>query len=154
MKPVLVRRAEQADSHILLDLVERLVEFGPPPWRDAGAMRRIDRQNLEKAIASTAQDPSVLVAWSGSDIAGFIHLHSALDAYNECPHGHISDIVVASEFEGRGVAQSLMDAAEDWARAQGYAWLTLNVFEDNARALKAYERRGFQRDILRMVRPL
>jgi RimJ/RimL family protein N-acetyltransferase len=47
-----------------------------------------------------------------------------------------------------------MDAARDWAVAQGFRWLTISVFEKNARAAAIYEKAGFNRDILRLVQAL
>ena len=45
-----------------------------------------------------------------------------------------------------------MRAAEDWARANGYSRLTLNVFEGNARARAVYEKFGYQVETIRYVK--
>ncbi|MET0974198.1 MAG: GNAT family N-acetyltransferase [Leifsonia sp.] len=45
---------------------------------------------------------------------------------------------------GAGVTDALLDRIEDWARTHGNT-LTLHVHEDNARAIAAYESRGFER---------
>ncbi len=45
--------------------------------------------------------------------------------------------------DAAGVADALLSAVEDWARAEGGEHLLLFVHEDNARARAAYERRGF-----------
>jgi RimJ/RimL family protein N-acetyltransferase len=42
--------------------------------------------------------------------------------------------------------------AESWAREQGMAMLTLNVFDGNARARRVYERNGFAPETLRYVK--
>ena len=36
----------------------------------------------------------------------------------------------------------------------GFDWLTISVFETNGRAAGLYERLGFGRDIVRLVKPL
>lgn len=53
-------------------------------------------------------------------------------------------VYVAPEFRGSrlGVTDALLAAVEDWARTES-SRLTLHVHEDNARARRAYERRGF-----------
>jgi GNAT superfamily N-acetyltransferase len=110
---------------------------------------------LSAALLSTVPDPIVLVVGASTDeIAGFIHLHSAIDYYTERPHGHVADIVVAAEYEGQGVARLLLAAAKDWARENNYEWLTISVFEQNLHAAQLYERVGFRREILRMIMPL
>ena len=53
-------------------------------------------------------------------------------------------VYVAPDFRGseRGVTDALLATVEDWARTEGDR-LTLHVHEDNARARRAYERRGY-----------
>ena len=52
------------------------------------------------------------------------------------------------------MAIALIAKAEEWARSQGLDWLTISVFEANGRAAGLYERLGFGRDIVRLVKPL
>ena len=54
-------------------------------------------------------------------------------------------LYVARAWHGRGVAQSLMDAAIDVARARGAQTLWLGVWERNARAAAFYAQYGFAR---------
>lgn len=61
---------------------------------------------------------------------------------------------MAEGAEGTGIAHRLMQEAETWARAQGYRFLCLDVFADNRQAVEFYERRDFQTETLRMVKPL
>jgi GNAT superfamily N-acetyltransferase len=86
--------------------------------------------------------------------AGFAFLEHATDYFSGARHGHLGMIAVAADSEGHGVGRALMDAAEAWARAQGYARLTLNVFEGNTRARRAYERAGFAVETIRYVKEL
>lgn len=53
-------------------------------------------------------------------------------------------VFVAPEWRGRQICltDALLEAIEDWARAEG-GRLTLHVHEDNNRARKYYERKGF-----------
>jgi GNAT superfamily N-acetyltransferase len=56
---------------------------------------------------------------------------------------HIGLFIVSSRLHGSGVAQSLYESLERWARDSGSRWLRLGVVEGNARAEKFWERRGF-----------
>jgi ribosomal protein S18 acetylase RimI-like enzyme len=153
--PVEVRRAARADREAILKLVPRLVAFGPPAWRDAAAMTATDGKVIAAALESSGDDPIVLVAVTASNaVMGFIHLRSAIDYYTERKHGHVADIVVDEAYEGRGIGRQLLAAADDWARAQHYEWLTLGVFSENTRAAQLYERAGFKKDIVRLLKPL
>ena len=54
-------------------------------------------------------------------------------------------LYVASAWHGRGVAQALMNAALDAARARGARTLWLGVWERNPRAVAFYAKYGFAR---------
>lgn len=54
-------------------------------------------------------------------------------------------LYVARAWHGRGVAQRLMDAVLDAARARGGGTLWLGVWERNPRAVAFYEKYGFTR---------
>ena len=154
-KSPLIRRALPSDADALRLLIPRLVAFGPPPWRDAKHMTETDLEVISRALLAEGGNPIVYVAeGEAGDLAGFIHLHSATDYYRRRDHGHVADIVVAQAYEGQGLATALLAKAEEWARAQGFDWLTISVFEANGRAAGLYERLGFGRDIARLVKPL
>ena len=150
-----LRRARDTDRDVVLALVPRLVSgFTPPPWRQPGAMTPTDLDVISQALASQSDDPVIYVAEGGDGIVGFIHLTSREDYYRRRRHGHIGDIVVAEGEEGQGIATTLMAKAEEWCRAQGYDWLSLSVFEQNERAERLYRKLGFQRDVIRLLKPL
>jgi ribosomal protein S18 acetylase RimI-like enzyme len=56
---------------------------------------------------------------------------------------NIHDLAVLPEWRGRGIGRSLLAAAEDRARRCGCCKLTLEVQDDNARALGLYRSFGF-----------
>jgi ribosomal protein S18 acetylase RimI-like enzyme len=68
------------------------------------------------------------------------------------PIGHVVDLVVARDGEGRGVGRSLLAAAERWAEEAGYPWLTLHVFEGNDGARRLYEQTGYVVEWTRMLK--
>lgn len=149
-----VRRACDADADAVLALVPRLVEFGPPHWRDAGEMTSTDLEVIAAALRSPGDDPAVIVSELGGRVVGFVHVHSKLDYHRRRPHGHVADLVVAEGSEGLGIATRLLTEAEGWARAQGWDWLSISVFGENERAVGLYEQYGFGRDTLNLLKPL
>jgi GNAT superfamily N-acetyltransferase len=154
-KPLLIRRALPSDADALRALIPRLIAFGPPPWRDPNLMTATDIAVISRALQAEGSNPIVYVAeGEAGDLAGFIHLHSATDYYRRRDHGHVADVVVAEAYEGQGLATRLLAKAEEWARSQGFDWLTISVFEENGRAASLYDRLGFRRDIARLVKPL
>jgi GNAT superfamily N-acetyltransferase len=151
---VRVRRASAADAAAVLALVPRLVEFGPPAWRDPREMTATDADVIAAALRAEADDPAVIVSELEGRVVGFIHLHSKVDYYRRRAHGHVADLVVAEGSEGLGIATRLLAEAEDWARRQGWDWLSISVFGENERAAALYEHHGFGRDTLNLLKPL
>lgn len=152
---IMVRPATPDDADFVLALVPQLLAFGPPPWRSRRQMTDTDALVIGRALQGLSAGATVLVAEdTAGKLLGFIHVSGEPDYYTRGECGHIADIVVAPEARRRGVGETLIAAAEQWARAKGYSLLTLNVFieNDNARAL--YERTGFGAETVRYVKKL
>jgi GNAT superfamily N-acetyltransferase len=150
---VKIRAASAEDSEFILHLAERLIEFGDVPGRDRAQMIARDRSVL--AAALTGGDSAVFVAVDDDGRSlGFIHLTTADDYYDARTTAHVADLVVAHEAAGRGVGAALMQRAEEWAREQGFAMLTLNVFTANRRAREFYARLGFAEEWIRCLKRL
>lgn len=58
--------------------------------------------------------------------------------------GHIITVDVTERFRRRRVGTLLMDAAEDWFRTQGIAWVCLEAAETNTSAQRFYLARGYK----------
>jgi GNAT superfamily N-acetyltransferase len=104
----------------------------------------VDR--LQREVA--AQAGAILVA---EDSGRFLGLVACLvvrdDAVQETAdsnvHGYVTDIYVVPEWRGSGLAQALLQAAEDQLAPTGVSRLRINVLAANARARRAYEKGGF-----------
>jgi len=149
------RSASVGDKEFIISLLPRLAEFGPPSWRDAAQMTATDTQVLSDRLLNQPPGTAIFIAEDDKGVAlGFIHLQTGTDYYNHEEHGHIADIVVAPEGEGRGIGRVLIEKGEEWARSQGYRWLTLSVFAQNLRAREIYKRLGYGEDMMKYVKEL
>ena len=152
---VRIRPASDADREFVISLMPRLVEFGPPRWRDAEQMIAFDTNVITDRLLNPTPDTAVFIAEDADGTAlGLIHLHAATEHYEREEHGHVEELIVAPGGEGRGVGRALMEKAEEWARERGYRWLTLNVFAQNLRAREVYKRLGYGEDMLKYVKEL
>lgn len=150
-----IRPASVADEEFILSLVPRLIEFGPPFWRDAAQMTLTDRQVLRAKLHDRPPGTAIFVAKDTNGVAlGFIHLQTGADYYNRDEYGHIADVIVAPGGEGRGIGRLLIAKGEECAREQGYRWLTLSVFAQNLRARGVYEQLGYGEDMIKYVKKL
>lgn len=67
----------------------------------------------------------------------------------------IGNVVVHPDFQGRGIARALMQAAEETARAEGARWIGLEVRADNVAASTLYTHLGFRAigEVEHLLRP-
>jgi ribosomal protein S18 acetylase RimI-like enzyme len=61
----------------------------------------------------------------------------------EC--AEIKRMYVRENFRGRGIAARLLEAAENFARDAGYAWIYLDTASEMVAAARLYERNGYER---------
>jgi GNAT superfamily N-acetyltransferase len=149
------RPASKSDKEFVLSLLPRLAEFGPPAWRNHTQMLATDIQVLSDALLNAGPETAIFIAEDDQGVAlGFIHLQRGRDYYYHEPHGHIANIIVAPRGEGHGIGRILIAKGEEWARSQGFRWLTLSVFAQNVRAREVYQHLGFGEDIMKYVKEL
>ena len=151
-----IREAAKSDLPNIVALVPELVGFGPPPWRDPAQMIRTDVAVISKAVSSNGahENAVVYVGVLRGRVIAFLHATATVDYYTQTPQAHVADVVVSDEARGAGLGTRLLAAAEEWAKRHGFSQLSIAVFERNAEALKLYQRLGFEREIIRLIKPL
>lgn len=155
MQAIELRAARPEDRDFLHSLSPRLSGVPGPAWHDLEAMEGFQDRYMAATFASVDPAAQTLVAWSAQDKRlGYIHMRPFKDGVTDEPCGYVSLLALTEDAEGQGIAHLMMQAAETWARAKGYRFLCLDVFADNRHAVEFYERRGFQTETLRMVKPL
>jgi ribosomal protein S18 acetylase RimI-like enzyme len=82
------------------------------------------------------------------------YAETSVDYFTREKHGHLAIIAVDADAEGSGVGRNLIQTVEEWAASQGYRFITLNVFAENERARKVYERAGYSQDTIRYAKKL
>lgn len=140
-----IRPGQLTDQAFLLALTERLADFAVPPWRTAAEICSSDHRILLQALHHPTPDTSILIAEEppGKPL-GYVFSATRQDYFTRESHAHIEILAVDAAAEGRGVARTLMAAAEKWAAEQGYRRITLNVFPANERARGLYDRLGYE----------
>ena len=151
---ITVRGATAADRDFVVETARRFAAFGPPPWRTPQEVVAGEVRCLDDFFDGGMQSSTLLVAEDAGRPAGFAFLEHHTDYFTAERHGHLGMIAVTEAAEGQGIGAALLRAAEEWTRSQGYSKLTLNVFEGNARARRAYERAEYRVETLRYVKVL
>ncbi|WP_374310762.1 N-acetyltransferase family protein [Dongia sp.] len=149
--PATLRPATEADHEALRALDDRLIAEASLPGATRTDFQRFQRRFTDKALADTNPKSRLIVAADGDGkILGYIHLQPTHGDVLDRETGYVSIIAVAEEAAGQGVGRKLMEAAESWAREQGYPSLLLDVFASNETARRFYERTGFVEDSVRL----
>ena len=150
-----IRPAELSDRDFILTLVPRFVEFHLPAWRNPDRMTATNQRILATAFDTPPANSAILIAEDRlGDRRGFIHLQTNTDYFSGEAYGYIADIAVSPADERQGVGQALMEAGEAWARQKGYRLLALEVFAQNERACRFYEKLGYREEVRKYVKVL
>lgn len=91
-------------------------------------------------------DACFLVARSQNELVGFVNVEVRKTQHpliNVFEYGHISDIVIASEWKRQGIGKQLIKEAHKWLRKNQMTEVTLTVFSFNKEAISFYESIGY-----------
>ena len=102
----------------------------------------------------TKPGAQAFVATIDDQPCGLISFYPDIDYFTDHPRAYVDNLVVAQEYERKGVGRTLLDFVERRARNQGFREVVLDVFAGNQGAIAFYQRRGYQPDHIRMAKPL
>ncbi|AFO56816.1 MULTISPECIES: N-acetyltransferase [unclassified Natrinema] len=90
------------------------------------------------------------------ELAGFVatEIDESPPVFDRPDRVIITDIYVREPYRGTRLAHDLVDRATERAREATCTELALEVDIDNSRAIAFYEKRGFETDRRRMMRPV
>lgn len=122
-KTVAVRPMEKQDIGQVAELEREVFSM---PWSEQGFADALDGGH-----------GLFFVACEEERIIGYCGMYGILD------EGEITNVAVATEYRGTGVARQLMDALMEAGRAKEIHTLILEVRMSNERAIHFYEKCGF-----------
>ena len=134
-----VRLAEARDVDQLADLFDQYRQFYECP-PDLGAAKNWIAENLERGRST------LFAADNGSQLLGFTQLYPALCSVDLVDYFVLYDLYVIEAARRQGIARALMNAASDWAKAQGADRLDLETARDNAPGQALYRDLGYELD--------
>ena len=136
---ITIRRADPDD----FELVTRIFEDDSTT---SGTLQTPfpSKERWKKLMAEPVDGDYLLLAFVDGEIAGLAGLHPTGRSLRRA-HARMLSICVIAPYQGKGVSTKLMQALVDLADK----WLPitrieLTVFSDNVRAIKLYERFGFE----------
>ena len=151
-RPVVVRRAEQADCRAI-------AEVHVTTWR-AAYQHAFPAEVLEELSVSEREvrwrqriDDSAVV-WVAQTAGRVVGFASVGPSWTEAAAGELYAIYVLPDAWGAGAAHELMATAKAWFASEGYATAMLWVLADNPRARRFYEREGWNAEATRVEKVL
>ena len=112
-----------------------------------GETKPLDPDVRARLIPGLQNHPTTVVflAFHGDQAVGAAVCFIGFSTFAAKPLINVHDFVVLSALRGKGVGRSLLEAIEGKARELGCCKLTLEVMDNNHRALRIYEAAGFAR---------
>lgn len=143
-------RPARADELKELLAFEQGIIAAERPFDPTLRMGEIHYYDLAALVAS--DDAQVLVAECAGRLvaSGFAQLRVSKEYVEHRRHAYLGFMFVAPDHRGRGLNGRIVRELIDWARARGVTELQLEVYAQNAAAIRAYEKLGFRPRLLEM----
>lgn len=148
MENLTIRRAEERDIPIINKLLFEVLKVHSdvrPDLFKAGTKKYTDEE-LKKILADD-KTPVFVAEQDGSVLGYAFCVHQQFVNNNnmtDIKTLYIDDLCVDEAARGMHIGKALYEYVVEYARAQGYYNVTLNVWADNVNAVKFYERIGLK----------
>lgn len=149
MKTILVRQATTEDLETLNRFQQGVIAAERPldPTIKDNPVKYYD---ISRMLES--QDVRFVIAESGALAVGcgFARIEAAEPYLKHRMQGYLGLMYVDPGYRGQSVIGKIIDALKLWCRSRGISELRLEVYDDNAAAIRAYQKAGFRRLVLQM----
>ncbi len=143
---VTIRKAHSADLEPMANLLKRLFSIEA----DFSADRSRQLEGLRMLLGNPRA--CILVADHGGDVVGMCTGQVMISTAEGGPSILVEDVIVSSDFQGRGIGSLLMQGLYNFAEKNRATRLQLLADYDNNSALKFYDKIGWTRTSLICLR--
>ena len=149
MQPIVVRPATAYDLETLNRFQQGVIATERPfdPTINDNPVQYYDISSMLRS-----DDVRFVIAESDSNIVGcgYARVEAAKPYLKHRMHGYFGLMYVDPAYRGQSVIGSIIDDLKRWCRSRDISELRLEVYHDNAAAIRAYEKAGFRRLSLEM----
>jgi GNAT superfamily N-acetyltransferase len=85
---------------------------------------------------------------------GYVQIRDSLAHHNSAQHAYMGFMYVQPDWRGQGINALIMQELQSWSVARGVRHFRLDVFATNQAAIRAYQKGGFQPELVEMVMAL
>jgi len=149
MSTINIRKATQNDLPVLLQFEQGIITTERPfdPTLKEG---HINYYDISEMIDSDMAE--VLVAEIDTEIiaSGYAKIVDAKPYRKYEQYSYLGFMFVAPEHRGKKVNRLIIDGLIHWSLSRGLTEIRLEVYAENAGAIRAYENAGFSQNIIEM----
>ena len=149
MNEIRIRKALPDDLDQLLIFEQDLIKT-ERPFDPAIKAEPVNYYDLKTMLA--ASHIEVVVAETDNKIiaSGYARIERSKPFLKHEKHAYLGFMYVLPEYRGKGLNKKIIDALKNWAALQNINEFRLEVYYENASAIKAYEKIGFSKYSLEM----
>jgi ribosomal protein S18 acetylase RimI-like enzyme len=121
-------------------------------WESEGI--KLDEETLKMGVQAVFNNASLGTYWvieQGKRMIGCTLITQEWSDWHNAPYWWIQSLYIQPEFRGRGLFEGLLSTLEIAAKAQNVRELRLYVATNNHRAIRVYERNGFESEHYRCM---
>ncbi len=146
---IIIRSATTQDTSTLLDFEQKIIET-ERPMDVTIKSGNISYYDIKSYV--TATDTEVIVAEHEGEIigSGYGQIRNRKGYFIQEQLGFIGFLFVKNEYRGQGINQKIIKALCDWFSSKNIEEIRLKVYDKNPRAIRAYEKSGFEKHIIEM----
>jgi GNAT superfamily N-acetyltransferase len=150
---IIIRPATLADIETLLQFEQGVIE-AERPFDSNIKKYNAYYYDLEKMIAD--KNVHLVVAEVSDEIigCGYARIENAQPFLQYAQYSYLGFMYVKPEYRGRGVNKKIVEVLKQWSLGKGITELRLQVYYDNTKAIKAYEKAGFKNLLIEMRMPI
>ncbi|MFV8393829.1 GNAT family N-acetyltransferase [Flavobacterium sp. LB2P6] len=149
MNTITIRKAHHNDLKKLLEFEQGIIT-AERPFDPTLKAEKINYYDIEKMIS--APDIEVLVAEIGSELvgSGYARIETAKPYLNHLNYAYLGFMYTDPNHRGKGINAKIIEGLKNWCNLQDVFEIRLDVYNDNASAIKAYEKAGFKKHLINM----
>jgi streptothricin acetyltransferase len=129
-------RNSMVNSHLMLHIQDNKISYSIIPVEPYEKVLTVDPEVYTTFI----DNPEKVIFFADVDgkPAGQIKLVPWWNKF-----AYVEELIVDTEYRGKGVGRALMNRAIEWAKGQNFPGLTLETQDNNVPACRFYEKCGF-----------
>ncbi|WP_405207949.1 GNAT family N-acetyltransferase [Aquimarina sp. LLG6339-5] len=147
---MIIRPAHIEDLPILLDFEQGIIKAERPMDITLKTDEKINYYDLSDYIK--ADHTEVVVAEVNGEIvgSGYGQIRERKEFFKQDTMGYIGFMFVKDEFRGQGISQKIIQYLSNWFSTKDITEIQLDVYDQNPSAIRAYEKAGFEKYLVRM----